>query len=138
MPLRVTPAEYAEKQARRLKQSLPDMEAGINRVTVAPTAQAAQKVAKWQQNVQASAQKWARNTGAVTLDQWRTATLSKGLNRVSGGIDAAQPKVEAMAAKLLPAVEAARNKARSMPDLTLQDNIARMTTFVTEMAKFQK
>lgn len=138
MPLRTTPEEYAEKQARRLKQALPDMEAGIRRVTVAPTAQAAAKVQKWQARVQESAQKWARNTGAVTLEQWRDATIAKGINRVSGGIDAAQPKVVAMASKLLPAVEAARNKARAMPDLTLQDSIARATTFMTEMSKFQK
>jgi hypothetical protein len=138
MPLRVTPEQYAEKQSRRLKAALADMEAGIQRVSVAPTAQAADRVQKWQQRLQESSAKWQRNTRAVTLEQWKDATISKGINRVSGGIDAAQPKVIAMASRLLPAVEAARNQARAMPDLTLSDSIARMTKFVTEMSKFSK
>lgn len=135
---RVTPAEYQEKQARRLKQSLADLEAGIRRVQTAPTQQAADKQQKWAQNTAASAAKWARNTRAVSLEQWRDATLSKGIPRISGGIDAAAPKVIAMAERLLPAVDAAAAKARAMPDLTLDDNINRMSTFVREMAKFQR
>jgi len=34
---RVTPEEFAEKHNRRLKAALPDMEAGIRKVSEAPT-----------------------------------------------------------------------------------------------------
>lgn len=134
---RVTPEEYAEKQARRLKASVEDIRHGVEGVTTSPTAAAAGKQAKMLANVQESINsgRWAASLKAVSLDDWKGAMVEKGLPRISGGIDAAHDKVVKVAAKLLPIVDAAAAKVKGMPDLTLEDSIARASSFMREMAK---
>lgn len=137
---RVTPEEFAEKHNRRLKAALPDMEAGIKKVSEAPTVKAAQKQEKMKQRlVQAiDSGVWANRLKAVTLEEWKEKAVSKGVARVSAGIDAAKDKVRDFASQLLPAVDAARAKIANMPDITIEDSINRMATYIREMAKFRK
>lgn len=135
---KLTPEQFQEKHARRLKESIPDMRAGIERVTVSPTAQAAKKLDKLRANLIKSIDsgKMKRKMEAVTVEEWRSKMLSKGLNRVAAGIDEAAPKVVKFAAKLLPHVDKVQAEVRKMPDLTLEDNINRATTMMRGMAKF--
>jgi len=137
---KLTSAEFQEKHARRLKGSLPDMKLGVERVTVSPTAQAAAKQDKMLAHLTEKINDgtWARRLKGVSLEEWRDKMVNKGLARVSGGIDAAAGKVTAFADQLLPAVDAAQAKVKTMPDLTLEDSISRMTTFIREMSKFKK
>ena len=140
MTVKITPAEFQEKHARRLKASLSDMRAGIEKVTESPTAKAAAKqdkmIARLTEKINDGT--WAARLKKVTLEEWRDKMINKGLARVSGGIDAAAPKVVDFASQLLPAVDAASRKVQAMPDMTLEDSIARMTTFVRDMSKFRK
>ena len=140
MTVKITPAEFQEKHARRLKAALTDMRDGVGRVTEAPGAKAAAKQEKMLANLTAKVQDgtWAARLKKVTLEDWREKMLSKGIPRVSGGIDAASAKVVDFASQLLPAVDAASRKAQAMPDLTLEDSIARMNSFVRDMAGFRK
>ena len=140
MTIKITPAEFQEKHARNLKASLADMRAGVGRVTEAPGAAAAAKQDKMLANLTAKVQDgtWAARLKKVTLEEWREKMINKGLPRVSGGIDAASGKVTDFASQLLPAVDAASRKAQGMPDLTIEDSIARMTSFVRDMSKFRK
>jgi len=140
MAVRVTPAEFQEKHARRLKGSLTDMRLGVEKVTEAPGAKAAAKQDKMLANLTAKVADgtWANRLKKVTLEDWRSKMIDKGLPRVSGGIDAASAKVIDFATQLLPAVDAASRKVQGMPDLTLEDSINRMTTFVRDMSKFRK
>ncbi|KKK95972.1 hypothetical protein LCGC14_2667420, partial [marine sediment metagenome] len=39
---------------------------------------------------------------------------------------------------LLPHIDAGQAKLKSMPDITLEDNIARMSTFVRHMANMKR
>ena len=137
---KVTPEEFAEKHARRLKGALTDIRSGVEKVSESPTKKAAQKIDKMRQHllekfddgtIKARLQK-------VSLEEWRSKMINKGLARISGGIDSAHDKVVDFASQLLPAVDAARAKVQGMPDLTLEDSIARMETFIREMAKFRK
>lgn len=137
---KLTPEEFADKHARRLKGSLEDMRSGIEKVTTAPGQAAAKKSAKMLANLTAKVQDgtWARRVAGVTLEDWKDKMINKGLSRVPGGIDAARQKVVDFAGQLLPAIDAAQGKVKAMPDLTIEDSINRMTTFVREMAKFKK
>jgi hypothetical protein len=81
---------------------------------------------------------WKRRLQAVTLDEWKTKARDVGVNRIAAGIDAAHSKQVEFYSKLLPAVDAAKTKINSMPDVSLEDNINRMSTYVREMAKFRK
>jgi hypothetical protein len=137
---RLTPEEAASKQASRLKGSTEDIRRGIDRVTSSPTAKAATKQAKMLTNLTASISDgtWAKRLNAVSLEDWKKQARDVGVNRISAGIDAAHQKQVDFYGKLLPAVDAAKGKIASMPDVSLEDNINRMTTYVREMSKFKK
>jgi len=137
---KLTPAEFQEKHARRLKAAAPDIRKGIERITVSPTSQAADKVDKMRAHLLEKIDDgtWGRRLKAVSLEEWRDKAINVGVGRIATGIDSAKAKVTTFAEQLLPAVDAAQSKVKAMPDLTLEDSISRMTTFITEMSKFKK
>jgi len=136
---KLTPEEYAEKQASNLKNSLPDIRSGIERVSSAPGAAAAAAQARMKDNLNRAIDdgRWAAKVRGVTLEEWKQKALDKGVDRIGPGIDAARQSQVQMAGRLLAAVDQSAAKARAMPKGTLSDSIARMTTFVTDMSKFK-
>jgi len=136
---KLTPKQAQEKHARRLKGALEDMRIGIEAVTEAPGRKAAAKQEKMLANLTESVRsgKWAQKVGAVPLDEWKDKMVTKGLPRVSAGIDGAAVKVENFFSQLLPYQDSLKSKLTTMPDLTLEDNISRMTTWVRGMAQFK-
>ena len=137
---KLTPEEFVEKHNRRLKGASVDMRAGVEKVTVSPTALAAGKIDKMRAHLieAIDSGKVASRLKAVTLEDWKSKMLTKGVGRVAQGIDEAAPKVLNFAQQLLPAVAAAQAKIKALPDLTLDDNINRMTSYIREMSKFSK
>ena len=138
--IRVTPEQYQEKHARRLKASIEDVKAGIDRVQVAPGKLAAAKQDKMRARILASIDdgKWARRVSAVSLDEWKAAAKEKGANRISQGIDRAKPKVMAFAAELLAYEQSGMDKVAGMPDVTLEDSINRASTWIRHMSQFKR
>lgn len=137
---KLTAAEAAQKHMRRLQGATEDIQRGIQGVTTAPGALAAKKQQKMIQRLTEKVNDgtWARNVAAVSLESWKSAALDKGVGRIASGIQAAQPKMEAFYSKLLPFQATIQSKINAMPDLTLEDNIARATTQIREMSKFRK
>lgn len=137
---KLTPAEYREKHARRLKGATEDMRLGVEKVTESPTMKAAAKKDKMKARLNAALDsgKWERGLKRVTLEDWKRQMIDKGVGRVAAGIDGAAAKVEAFAAELLPFQDTLKGSITKMPDVTLEDNINRMTTFIRGMAKFQR
>lgn len=135
-----TPAEIAEKWARNLKGSVPDITAGVNRVTEAPGAKAAAQQEKMLARLTESVRDgtWGRRVSAVSLEEWRGHMLNKGVGRIAAGVDAAGPKVEDFHGQLSTHQEGIQGKLKGMPDLTLEDSINRMSLWTREMAKFSK
>lgn len=140
MPITITPEEFAEKHARRLKQAIPDMQKGIERVTVNPTEKAAAKKQKMQANLNEALNngKWEAGLRRVSLEDWKKAILGKGLQRVSAGIDGAHDKVVAFATVLLPFEASLQAKINAMPDLSIQDSVARSTEWIMGMAGMKR
>lgn len=140
MMARLTPSEAADKQARNLKNSVEDIRRGVERVTTSPTELAAAKKEKMKAKINESIDngKWERNLRKVSLSDWKTAMIDKGVNRIGVGIDAAKPKVEQFYSELFPFQDSLKAKVRAMKDLTLEDSIARMNTFTRGMATFKK
>ena len=136
---KLTPEQYAEKQARNLKNSLPDIRSGIERVSTAPGASAAAAQSRMKDNLIRSIDdgRWAAKVRGVSLEEWKTAALTKGVDRIAQGIDQAHDKQVQMAGRLLAAVDSAAQKSNALPKGTIQDSIARMTTFVEDMHKFK-
>jgi len=137
---KLTAKEFQEKHNRRLKAATEDMRLGVERVTESPTAKAAKKADKMRQNVLKSIDsgKWAAGLNRVTLEDWKSKMINKGVGRVAAGIDEAEGKVIAFAEKLLPHVDAGKSAIDKLPDVTLEDSINRMTTFTRHMAKFKR
>lgn len=137
---KLSAAEFQEKHARRLKASVEDVRRGIDRVTENPCEKAAAKQDKMLTNLTASVQsgKWAAGLKRVPLETWKRKARDIGVNRISAGIDGAKEKVVAFAEVLLPHIDRGQEKIKTMPDVTLDDNINRMTTFCRHMSTMKR
>lgn len=135
----ITPEQFTEKHARRLKGALEDMRRGVEGVTQAPGAAAAKKADKMRAGIVRSLDDgtWARRVAAVSLEEWKRSMLDKGLNRVAAGVDGSAAKVQAFATQLLAHESTLQAEIVKLPDLTLEDSISRMTSWVRGMAKFE-
>jgi len=140
MAVKLTPQEYQAKHAARLKASISDIQAGVQRVTTSPTTQAANAQAKMLQNLTTSVTsgKWAARLKSVDLTTWQRATIDKGLNRIASGIDGAQQKVIDFASQLLPYESSLQDQVSKLPNLTLEDSVQRATNWIRGMAKFTR
>ena len=137
---KLTAAEFQEKHARRLKASTEDIRRGIDRVTENPCEKAAAKQDKMLTNLTTSITngKWAAGLKRVSLEEWKSKARDIGVNRIAAGIDGAKDKVVAFAEVLLPHIDRQQAKIKAMPDVTLDDNINRMTTFIRGMSEFKR
>jgi len=137
---KLTAVEFQEKHARRLKAAVEDVRKGIDRVTENPCEKAALKQDKMLTNLTAAVTsgKWAAGLKRVSLEDWKKNARDIGVNRIAAGIDGAKTKVIAFAEQLLPHIDREKAKIANMPDVTLDDNINRMTSFVRGMAAFKR
>ncbi len=137
---KLTATQFQEKHARRLKAAVEDVRQGIDRVTDNPCEKAAAKQDKMLTNLTASVQsgKWGQGLKRVTLEEWKRKARDIGVNRIAAGIDGAKSKVVAFAEELLPHIDRQQAKINAMPDVTLDDNINRMTAFTRGMAEFKR
>lgn len=133
----ITPEEYAEKWNRRIKASTPDIQKGVERVTVNPASLAIAKKDKMRTNTLKAIDDgtWEAGLRKVTLEDWRQAFLTKGIGRISAGADGAMFKMQDFGAWVMARHATIGAKIKAMPDVTLEDNINRMTTYIREMAK---
>ena len=137
---KLTPEQFQEKHARRLKGATEDMRAGADRVTVAPTELAAKKIDKMKANIikAIDSGKVERGLKRVSLEDWRTKYKEVGVDRVAAGIDASKDKVIAFASELLPFEDALQTSVKKMADLTIEDSVARSAAWIRGMSKFQR
>lgn len=138
MPVRVTAEEYAEKHARRLKASIQDIRSGVERVTESPTELAAAQQDKMLARLTeaVTSGKWARGLRAVSLADWKNKMLTKGVNNIAPGIDAAHNKVVDFARDLIAYENTLLLEIDRMSDLTIEDSIARATAWIRGMSRF--
>ena len=134
---KVTADEFAEKWARRLKGATEDIRKGVEKVTEAPSKKAIAKKEKLKARLIEAIDKgiWEKQLSKVTLEDWKAKFLNKGLSRISAGVDGATPKMKDFASVLLPHIESLQKQVSSMPDVTLEDSIRRVETFIRGMAK---
>lgn len=137
--VRVTPEEFAEKWSRRLKSATEDIRKGVEKLDKNPTELAIKKKEKLKQRLieAIDSGRWERALQRVTLEDWKRAMISKGLNRIPAGVDEATPKMSEFGKALLSHIEGGQKAIENMPDLTLEDNINRMVTFIRHMSKFR-
>ena len=140
MAIKVNAQQAAEKWKRRLQGSTEDIRIGVNAVTESPMERAAENPDKYLQGVQQSVSsgKWAAGLRRVSLQQWKDSTLNKGLARISSGAEGAVAKVTSFMGDLLPFEANLQSQVDQMPDVTLEDSIARATAWMRGMTGFKR
>ena len=137
---KLTPREAQEKHARRLKGATEDIRRGVQKVTEAPGVKAAAKEEKMRANLLAALDsgKWKSRVAAVPLEEWKDKMLNKGVGRIAAGVDEAAGDIENFFGELFEHQDGLSRQLENMPDLTLEDNINRMTQYVRGMAEFKR
>lgn len=76
--------------------------------------------------------RWARRLGEVGTAGWKAKTVAKASNYATG-IAAGGDDFQKAMQTWLPIIQSAAASVQSMPKVTLQDSIARMTAFATAL-----
>lgn len=129
----------AKKWADRMKAATTAMKEGVQAVTVSPTEKAAASVDKWAEGVRRAREEGTFEAGlrSVSLEQWRTAMLQKGVGRVSEGVTEALPRMERFMGELLAHTDMVSSQIQSMPDATPEDRKQRMLRNFELMSEFR-
>ncbi len=137
---RLTAQQLAEKWNQRIKAGTDAITQGVNAVTKSPTVSAAEKENKFRANLLAAIDsgKWKRGLLKVTVDEWKKSMIERGISRIPAGADGALDDMSAFFAELIPFQDSLSATIAKMPDVTLEDSIARMTAQVRGMAKFTR
>jgi len=139
MAVRGTPEEIAEKWQRRTGAAGQDWQRGVERVTEAPTAKAAAAADLWQQKLTSpdAKEKFKRNVGRVSTEQWKAATVAAS-GRFTSGAQAAAEKMARHQAEVRAHIEAGQRQLATMPKGTPQDAANRASFWVLHMAKYKR
>jgi len=140
MVLNMDAKQIAEKWARRLKGAGEDIRRGVDLVTDSPGKLASLKKDKWIARMTSKEVQddWATKVGNVKLDVWQKSMKEIGVPRISAGVDAKQEDYTNFMGQLLPHIKAGMDEVAKMPDITLEDSVARVEKFVRHMAKFKR
>jgi hypothetical protein len=132
---KLTADQAAAKWGRNAQAAVGDYTEGVNRVTESPTEKAAAAEVKMLQNIMESINNgtWAASLRNITLEQWKTATATKGAQRYGPGVQAAIDKQAAYYRAAFPKIQALQDQIRGMPNLTIEDSIARAAAFMRGM-----
>lgn len=136
---KLTPEEAAAKWKNRTASAQPDWQRGVERTADSPTAKAAASATKWQTKVSAAStmEKFKRNVGAVSKEEWQTRTLAKAGN-YSAGVQASEDKMLKHQRDSAAHIEAGRRMIAGMPNVTIEDAAARAAAWVRHMASYKK
>lgn len=138
--VKVTAVELAEKWNRRIKGAGEDIRRGVDKVTENPAVKAVAAKAKMLSRLTeaVTSGKWERGLNRVTLADWKAAMTELGIGRIPAGADRAIPKVREFAGELIAHENAGLNVIDAMPDVTLEDSIQRMTSWIRHMSEFTR
>jgi hypothetical protein len=135
--VQTNPQTVAAKWSRNLGQAGQSITDGVNAVTTSPGQLAAAQVQKWLAAINASAAKWQRNVGALSLSQWQQAMINKGVPRIVAGATGGEPNMQAFMTQFLPYLQTGVQNVKNMPSGGLANGIARATAMITYNSKFQ-
>ena len=135
-----SPVQVTEKLIRNLQAATESVRSGVQSVTTSPTEQAAEQadlmLLKITEAVNSG--KWGDALRKVSLNEWKNAMLDKGLPRISSGIAAAKPKIQAFFEEWLPWEESISQTVKAMPKGTIEDSIVRAAAVIRHNANFKR
>jgi hypothetical protein len=134
---RVNSQQWLQKWSTNLNAAGTYIKNGVNAVQVAPGQAAAQAQDRMLHGITTAIQsgKWAKNVSAVSLQQWQSAMINKGIPRIAQGTaQAVQNKGPAIDV-LLANVSTAQAAAHALPKGGIEQGIARATAFMRAMSQ---
>lgn len=134
--MQTNPATVTAKWVRNIGAATQSITDGVNAVTVSPGSKAAAQKNLWLQRIQASADKWAQNVGAVSLTTWQQDMITKGIPRIASGAQANQDKVQAFFTQFLPYLAQGVAQVKAMPKGDINAGIARAVAMIQHNAAF--
>lgn len=130
----------AKEWVSGLSGSTQKIKDGVMNVREAPGIAAARKKDKMRMNLLAAIDDgtWERAVSSVTLQQWQDRFLKVGVDRIAQGAAASESKMAMALDSVLAYQDNLREQIKSMPDLTPEQRIQRMVTFVRGMMEYRK
>jgi len=74
----------------------------------------------------------------VTLEEWKTAMVNKGLPRIAQGAQASTAKMEKVYRDLFAYMDTGLGRIKQMPDATLEQRIQRAMEWIRYMSQYKK
>lgn len=113
---------------------------GIKRTDVDPAAAAVANKDKWVAKMTdpATHDKWSNNLGLVTKSSWQASCEAKGAPRYTSGINAAVDKYRQRIAGVLSHIAVGKAALEALPNVTIEDAIARSAQFIRHMATYKR
>lgn len=135
-----TAEQVAAKWKTRAGAAGTDWLNGIKRTTVDPAAAAVAAKDKWVAKMTdpATHDKWATNLGLVSRPSWQASCEAKGAPRYTSGINAAVDKYRLRIAGVLTHIATGLTALETMPNVTLEDAVARSGSFIRHMATYRR
>lgn len=139
MPKGLTDAETAAKWVKNTLANKDTARRGVEAVTESPTAKAAAAEQRYADGCAeaASSGRFARACRAVTLDDWRTAYIEKGLKNLDVGVKQAESKMTRFLSSYLPYIRQRAEQIRKMPKGTRADAMARIEANLNALDQFK-
>lgn len=132
----LTPDQISDKWNRRMKNAIPDIQAGIDSVTESPMEKAAAKKDKMKTNLLKSIDDgtWENRLRKVPLSKWKENTKKKVGERMASGVDAGMDKRKEFDKWLTNRLNEKLPEIQNMPDLTLEDSVNRVRALMEHMS----
>lgn len=134
--VRMSAGAISDKWNRHMKAAVPDIEAGIAAMTVDPGERAVAAQEKMRQNLMASIDDgtWAKRRLSVSKEEWKKITTEKVRKNLNTGVDAGMTKRQRFDSWLVDRLNQVLPEIAAMPDMTLEDSMARVRRQMEHMA----
>lgn len=128
-------SDISTKWNTRMKQSVSDIQKGIDSITENPAEKAIAAKDKMLQGITAAVNdgRWEAGLRKVSLADWKTKTKQKVGERLAGGVDGAMTKRREFDQWLVGTLNNVLPEIAAMPKMTIQDSINRASAMITAM-----
>ncbi|MBA7584776.1 hypothetical protein ES708_26736 [subsurface metagenome] len=126
--VRLSADRISDKWGRHMKAAVPDIQAGLDAMTVDPGQKAVDAQEKMKANLVASIDSgiWAKRRLEVSKADFVKITKEKVGKNLNTGVDAGMPKRKKFDNWLVGRLNAVLPEVAAMPDMTFEDSMARI------------
>ena len=125
---------WVKKQIDRVSVAGDDYVAGIDAVSEAPTAKAAEKADKYLKRIQEAVDYWKKRLSQVSLEEWKSITKAKA-DRFPDGVRKSEDKIRKFVSSWQPILADIQRAVKALPDMTDADREKRMIENLRRLKK---